>query len=452
VITRLALQNFKGWRQAELPLGRINVLFGTNSSGKTSLLQSLLLLKQTVESFDRARALHFGEREKDYVVLGGFEEVVYGHDVKAAVRLGLDWAPDEAVDVGPGKPVDALSYEGTFQLIQEQVVLSELRYAATGQSLAMELFLSRGQEHYELTVRRGSKVDLKSVKSAPPESCYGIPHQVTSQVKSNLYPLELSNQFERMMRRIHYLGPLRQPPERLYQWSGSRPSSVGLRGEYAVQAMLAALKEDGQGAKPRPRRPRSKKSHDLHEAAKRWMLALGVAEDLRLEPLDRSERIFDVKLKVRGAAFEASLADVGVGVSQVLPVIVQLYFEPPGSILLFEQPEIHLHPGVQALLADLFLDAVHEMGHQVIIESHSEHFLVRLQRRIAEAQRPLATPEHVHLYFCTLEKGASKARRLELDEFGKIDDWPEDFFGDTLSDREAIMQAMFKRKAQDARR
>ena len=81
MVTFLALNNFKGWRQARLPLGQITVLFGTNGSGKTSILQSLLLFKQTVESYDRSRPLHFGEQEKDLIELGSFGETVYGHNL-----------------------------------------------------------------------------------------------------------------------------------------------------------------------------------------------------------------------------------------------------------------------------------------------------------------------------------------------------------------------------------
>ena len=86
------------------------------------------------------------------------------------------------------------------------------------------------------------------------------------------------------------------------------------------------------------------------------------------------------------------------------------------------------------------------MGHQVIIESHSEHFLVRMQRRIAEAKTRIASRENIKLFVCSIENMTSVAKELEMDEYGKIQNWPEDFFGDTLGDREAIMREIIKRK------
>ncbi len=437
MITSLSLQNFKGWRKAKLPLGQITVLFGTNSSGKTSILQSLLLLKQTVESYDLSRPLHFGEQEKDLIELGSFEEIVYGHNLKNEIGIALEWIPHKPEEVAPGRKAEKITYKGQFASIDDQVVMTLLRFSADGISIDIRRERSRT---YSAGIMGSKQKDRQLIQA--PESCYGIPHKATNYFKE-LFPLEFSHQFENLMKSIRYLGPLRQPPGRVYTWSGSRPDSVGLKGEYAVQAMLAALKEKPTVTRRGIKQPRVK----LHEEAKRWMDRLGVANNIELRPLDKAGgRLFEPKLRIKGAAYDASLADVGVGVSQVLPVIVQLYFAPPQSILLFEQPEIHLHPSVQAALADLFIEAADALGHQVIIESHSEHFLVRMQRRIAEGNIAIAGSEHIKLYLCAIQNKTSTATDLEMDEYGKIKDWPEDFFGDTLGDREAIMRAMIERK------
>jgi len=437
MVTFLALNNFKGWRQARLPLGRITVLFGTNGSGKTSILQSLLLLKQTVESYDRSRALHFGEHEKDLIELGSFGETVYGQNLKNEIGIGLEWIPKKPEEIGPGRKAEKIGYRGQFASIDEQVLMTHLCFSAD--DIGIEIHREKDGQYSAGVVGLQEK-GRKPID--PPESCYGVPHKATNYFKE-LFPLEFSHQFERLMKSIRYLGPLRQPPGRVYTWSGSKPDSVGLKGEYAVQAMLAALKEKPTVVRRGKKQPRIR----LHEEAKRWMDRLGVADNIELLPLDRDGgRLFETKLRIRGSAYDASLADVGVGVSQVLPVIVQLYFAPPGSILLFEQPEIHLHPSVQAALADLFIEAADALGHQVIIESHSEHFLVRLQRRIAEGRIPIASREHIKLFLCSIQNKTSVAKELEMDEYGKIKDWPEGFFGDTLADREAIIRAMIERK------
>jgi len=121
---------------------------------------------------------------------------------------------------------------------------------------------------------------------------------------------------------------------------------------------------------------------------------------------------------------------------------------PARSIVIFEQPEIHLHPKVQADLADLFVDAVRarEGGRarecQFIIESHSEHFLRRLQRRIAEEA---IAKDDTALYFVHTRGGEAKVETLDVDDYGNIRNWPENFFGDEMADLVARSEAQARR-------
>jgi predicted ATPase len=131
------------------------------------------------------------------------------------------------------------------------------------------------------------------------------------------------------------------------------------------------------------------------------------------------------------------LPDVGFGVSQVLPVVVQCFYTQANSTVILEQPEIHLHPAVQSELADLFVEAIRarEGGSprnvQLLVESHSEHFLRRLQRRIADET---IDASEVALYFCVSTPEGASIRELEVDELGNIRNWPRDFFGDQMDD------------------
>lgn len=121
-----------------------------------------------------------------------------------------------------------------------------------------------------------------------------------------------------------------------------------------------------------------------------------------------------------------SLTDMGYGLAQFLPVLVHCYYAPEGSTLILEQPGMHLHPKVQSQLADLLIEVITERNLQILIESHSEHLLNRLQRRIAEER---ISHNQTALYFCRNEKGVSNIEQLEMDEFGNIANWPENFFG-----------------------
>jgi predicted ATPase len=108
-----------------------------------------------------------------------------------------------------------------------------------------------------------------------------------------------------------------------------------------------------------------------------------------------------------------------------------------------EQPEIHLHPRVQSSLADVLIDAVKYRKVQIILESHSEHLLRRLQLRIAEEK---ISPESTALYFCKMENGTSQLTPLEVDIFGNISNWPEEFFGDDFGELAAMTEAAIRRK------
>lgn len=152
-------------------------------------------------------------------------------------------------------------------------------------------------------------------------------------------------------------------------------------------------------------------------------------------------------MRIQRTAESASvfLTDVGFGVSQILPVLVLLFYVPEGSTVILEQPEIHLHPAVQAGLADVFIDAIKRRKVQIILESHSEHLLQRLQRRIAEE---VINQEEIKLYFTSIEEGRSKLTTLELDEYGNIGNWPKGFFGDAFAESAAKTKAEMKRKMQ----
>lgn len=108
-----------------------------------------------------------------------------------------------------------------------------------------------------------------------------------------------------------------------------------------------------------------------------------------------------------------------------------------------EQPEIHLHPAVQANLADVLIDAQRLRKVQIIVESHSEYLLRRLQRRIAEQE---LSKDDVALYFCAADREGSKLRPLELDQYGSIANWPEDFFGDAFGEIAATQEAILRRR------
>src|SRR5258708_33212416 len=101
MVKKLQVENFKSWEKLDLELSDLNFLFGTNSSGKTSILSSLLLLKQTATGFDRFQPINFGTGESDYVDFGNYKYLVFGHDETRQVSIGLEWSPKSQLIVAP---------------------------------------------------------------------------------------------------------------------------------------------------------------------------------------------------------------------------------------------------------------------------------------------------------------------------------------------------------------
>ena len=178
-----------------------------------------------------------------------------------------------------------------------------------------------------------------------------------------------------------------------------------------------------------------------------WLKDLGLISSFEVQPITPGGQLFQVWVRRSPKAARVLITDVGFGVSQILPVIALCYYAPKGSTLILEQPEIHLHPAVQSGLVDVIIDAIHKRGIQIILESHSEHLLRRLQRRMAEEK---LSPQDAALYFCSSERGESRITPLELDNFGNISNWPDNFFGDEFGELAAAQEAIINRKLNGA--
>ncbi len=180
---------------------------------------------------------------------------------------------------------------------------------------------------------------------------------------------------------------------------------------------------------------------------------MSLIEDFRINPISEQRQEYEVKVRTKGSKDWVDLPDVGFGISQVLPVLVQCFYAPAGSIILMEQPEIHLHPNAQSALADVMIDVINSRENgadrniQIVIETHSEHFLRRLQRRIAEDSVP---QEKVSAYFANISKTPATLEPLQIDIFGNIQNWPENFFGEEMGDITEQAKAAMKKRMQQS--
>ena len=456
MLTKLRIRNFKAWKDSgEIRLAPLTVLFGTNSAGKTSIPQLLLLLKQTAEAPDRRRALHLGD-SRTVVDAGTFDDVVHHHDVRRPLEFELQWQlPERVVVRDPfseqtigGDELGFVARLRADERHQPIVEVFEYRLVDGGSSpLAIGLHRRRDGT-YDLKARgyRPVRQQGRAGPLPPPIRFYGFPDETSASYRNVAFASDLVLQIERLLRGIYYLGPLRESPKRLYLWSGETPEHVGERGDRAIEAILAASDRRfslGAGQRRKP----------LASLVADRLKEMGLIQDFRIESLGGHRKEFEVLVRTAPRLPFVRLTDVGFGVSQVLPLIVELFYVPPRSIVIFEQPEIHLHPKVQANLADLFVDAIRarengvERHCQFIIESHSEHFLRRLQRRIAEEK---LSNEEAALYFVRGEQANASLHELDVDAFGNIRNWPEDFFGDDMADLVARSEAQARRARREA--
>ncbi|HEL9845259.1 TPA: DUF3696 domain-containing protein, partial [Klebsiella pneumoniae] len=184
---------------------------------------------------------------------------------------------------------------------------------------------------------------------------------------------------------------------------------------------------------------RGEEQNYILNGVSKWLARMGIADRLVVHQQGRSNRY---ELIVERGEIKSNLRDVGIGVSQVLPVLVVAYFSPQGSTIILEEPEIHLHPLAQAVLAEFFVEVSNERNIQFIVETHSEHLFRRMQTLIS---RETINPEEVGMYF--VERGEEATlRRLEIDEFGRLHNWPQDFFGDALGETKEQAKLFFERK------
>lgn len=188
MLNRLRLENFKAWREADLTLGKVTGLFGTNSSGKSSLLQLLLLLKQTSDATDRGLVLDLGG-PSDIVNLGTYKDVVHRHDESKRMRWLLEWNLPETLEISePTGHPDDLLFDGDSLEVRCEVGLRHSRL------WLYELAYRLDDTNFELRPKRGSgtKFDLATdSEEFAFKRNVGRAWPLPRPVKTHLFPAEV---------------------------------------------------------------------------------------------------------------------------------------------------------------------------------------------------------------------------------------------------------------------
>jgi predicted ATPase len=519
MINKWKLFNFKSVRdETMIELKPLTILAGANSSGKSTVLQSMLLIAQTLYSrvssksvilngtltrlgqFDDLRS--FGseatqiligwELSTNYQALRESVQILRSAEKLETIICDISFEADpsrgesnisqlhprlfscQITATGEGHKVwlsasrhslfEASSLQKKYNVIDEEGFFYDdfthaldYRFEIDNESLAESLeelptkteLIGCSFQHFlpdGLTFLTKLEEESRFVESS---GLYFDQMVIPDVLKGNLKGAVEYIQ-DLFIRQLKYLGPLRDEPKSLYPLTPSAdPNDVGLRGEYTaavldlhkadqVQYIPTTSFEDAQV-------PSGKSVRTLESAVTDWLVYLGVAESVKT--IDRGKIGHEMKVIMPGSKMEHDLTHVGVGVSQVLPILVMCLLAEPGSVILIEQPELHLHPKVQTRLADFFL-SMSMLGKQCIIETHSEYIVNRLRFRAAAAQAD-SISSLMKIYFVDKIEGCSVFRPVEVNKYGAITDWPDGFFDQSQSEAEEILRAAtMKRKAE----
>ena len=456
MISKLSLGNFKAFSNLNgLEIKPITILSGKNSIGKSTILQSLLLLKQSLTNehpgealtlegnflqYSHLRELAFGlPKEKQAKIFYSFELV------KDNIKLGkLSFEfrhKDLPMDKDrKGTVVNRFSWQGVDDRKKSNIFLKKREYVlplyikvkippprdyefSSKRTVEFEIFIPNLILQEVIPLQK-KKENEKGMRTA------GFP---TFLLKSSL--AVLCDDLEEDLRQIKYLGPSRATPRRAYIQYTEKHYDLDPDGANAAQVYWL------------------RRNENINWMGEKVKLKKGVEECLkmigfnqRVTPSRSSKIVYQLLVESSyDPTKKVTIADVGFGYSQVLPIILLGLLSEDNALLLFEQPEIHLHPSSKAKLADIFI-AFSKSNKRLIIETHSTELINCMQLRVIQ-DPTLRKIINVSFIEESKEKNSPGAqiRQLSLRDDGMFDRWPEGFCDETENLSRKIIEANIKR-------
>lgn len=537
LIKAITLENFKGIRdQVRIDLKPITLLFGPNSSGKSTIIQALHYAREIFErqNLDPGRTMLGGSAFD----LGGFESIVHGHDLSLPIimRFDLDlrkedlpryyqgyeergraeWEEAEIWDapnrvetawveihikwsslldrpvvskysvgandmvfatietsddarqvyiswINPINPIflQGISYEEAIEIFENMLTASSLEEVGAERLGPMVPLLWGSVFTFEGGIPGFNKtLGLGGQRSALPRWQY--PLQLDRELFADdmefldegNFVMTLSSLIvgpgeilRNELRKINYLGPIRDIPPRNFTPTRSPDESRWASGIAAWEVLYTSNSgllyelNSWLGSEDHLNSGYTVKLKEYLELEVSDPLLLALYDDRALNEEDVEEAIQDLSIKKRlllreeDSRIEVLPQDVGVGISQVVPVLVLALHKNDG-IAAIEQPELHIHPAFQVALGDLFISESADKDVCFLLETHSEHLLLRLLRRIRETHEDELppdvqglAPESLAIYYITKTNQGVSISELQVSEDGDSKGrWPEGFF------------------------
>lgn len=433
----LRVKNFRSIRDSgEIRLSDLNVFVGPNNSGKSSILYALMMIKMTLESKDEDMALITSTPELD---LGSYLNLI--RDGNSERRLTLRFAlntPDYR------KPFTIFAEYGKEKCHNYASLQAEFCFDRRRNRIDIVSFI--GQDALENNILSVGRADDNKWKiSGPPRRLFKymdirftnfvpivIPFgkrpkdDLASQVvawtqASSIRMRNLSN----VLGSLRYVAPIRERIPR-YGIVGTMVYSELTPSGQNLMRVLSSSDIVGTRGKA------------VIDELSYWLSGkFKLLKNIELVDIDKEGTVKTLIADDPEGSKKINLASMGCGISQLVPVVVQTVLLSKSGCLLVEQPEIHLHPSAQANLADLFIENI-KGNRQFIIETHSEHLVLRLRRRIAEGK---IKPEKIGIFFVEKIRGVTRITKLNLKTNGHFEEWPAGFFEEGFSEALAIAEA-----------
>ena len=437
----LTWSGFRGFREpTTFTLPRLTLLIGRNNVGKSSAYAPLLMMKQTLDATSSDTALL---SRGPLIDAGPFRDYVSGHDETREVHLDVAFEGSSSDAISKAETVFH-SVNGQAPYLARQRLLSAdgkpqitRKRDAPGEPFTITSALLPKQQSTGRPFRELSEF-RKAIRAEQPEGFLFtgfagvlIPRSIQSkedrwakvqgfyEAGFTLYERQwgFRTRMTQFLRDLSYIGPLRSLAQRTYRLAAESPGDVGSTGEHTPE-ILFRLRDEAAG-----------------DAVSEWLAKLGYG---RLAFTELSDEYFQMQIEPAPGLL-VNIADSGVGLSQVVPLLAQAALLNEDATLIAQQPEIHLNPAQQSVVTDFLISRAND-GVRVVIESHSEHVLLRLRRRIAEGT---LLAHEVAVYFVDSCDGTTTMRQISLGSHAELDrdEWPKGFFEDQLDDSFALAVA-----------
>lgn len=497
------ITNFKVFAERQhFQLAPITLIYGPNSGGKSSIIQALLLLKQSVDA-----SINQGLNDRVlipkglYVDLGQSKSIHHKHQFSNEISLEVGFKVSEVLAKRFPSPVfspddlvsTTLHFEHKEILRTKLPVLTRVKYGAStmgAHTLDLDLIratkklkkadsdeldledpieLRRKSTHFVTSALSGiisfNNFLINTPKIRATEmrkDFFGIENMTNEDGKNSIHVelrpsitgrtnylpsyvrkhpeletldvpskalFQIARIFNLQFESMSYLGPLRSRPKRFYELSQQYQGSVGSSGEHSIEA----LKSDTSDAKD---------EGEIVEFVNEWLVNFEIPYTIEVSEIG-DEVLGDLamlKLKDDRTNISVAATDVGFGIGQLLPIIIEgalaaraYKLSGRNKTICIEQPEIHLHPKLQANIANFFVTTAQEHGCQWIIETHSEALMLRLQKQMREGK--LKSDEISVAFVEPAGESGSRIINLRLDAMGNfLDEWPGGFFEESFSE------------------